>query len=159
MPQGLVENDATLAANALHSLAIHLLRRARSADEETGLGPERLSLLSVVAYGGAKNIGALAEAEGVSAPAISRIVKSLEGAGLVARTRAPGDAREVIVAATVKGRKLMERGRRRRIELIAEELQGLSRRELSAITAAAAILDRIDPAQRQIRKSDSKRPS
>lgn len=159
LPDGLAETDATLAANALHSLAIHLLRRARMADKETGLSPERLSLLSVVAYGGPSKIGVLAEAEGVSAPAISRIVTALEEAGLVTRARPPGDGREVLVAATAKGRKLMEKGRRRRIELIAEEFYGLSSRDFSTLMSAATILERNDGRARQIRKSGSKSKS
>lgn len=125
-------------------MAIHLLRRARRADKETGLGPERLSLLSVVAYAGPRNVGALAEAEGVSPPAISRIVKSLEEDGLVSRNRPAADAREVLVAATARGRKLMEKGRRRRIELIADELRAMPKRDLSILIDAARIFSRLD---------------
>lgn len=140
LPEGAEDSVEMRAANAVHSLAIHLLRRARAADRATGLSPERLSLLSVVAYAGPVRVGALAEAEGVTPPAISRIVKSLESDGFVTRIRAPEDAREVLVAATAKGRKLMENGRRRRIELIAAEFRELSPRELSTVTQAATIL-------------------
>lgn len=144
LPAGLADSQSSRAANALHSLSIHVLRRARTADKETGLSPERLSLLSVLAFAGPRSVSALAEIEGVSRPAISRIVGSLEAQGLVDRTRDPDDGRGVVVRATAKGRKLVERGRRRRVELIDKELRGLSRRDLSVLEDALEILAGLD---------------
>lgn len=139
LPKGAEESDVMRAANALHSAAIHVLRRARAADRESGLTPERLSLLSVLVYGGGRTIGALAGIEGVSAPAISRIVTALEADGLA--RRGAKDGREVTVSATAKGRRLMEEGRRRRLLRIALELQSLSRSELKLVRAAAELLE------------------
>lgn len=144
LPAGLADSQSSRAANALHSLSIHVLRRARTADKETGLSPERLSLLSVLAFAGPRSVSALAEIEGVSRPAISRIVGSLEAQGLVDRTRDPDDGRGVVVRGTAKGRKLVERGRRRRVELIDKELRGLSRRDLSVLEDALEILAGLD---------------
>lgn len=140
LPAGLADSQSARAANALHSLSIHILRRARTADRETGLSPERLSLLSVLAFAGPRSVSALAEIEGVSRPAISRIAGALESQGLVDRDRDPDDGRGVVVRATAKARKLVERGRRRRVELIEKELHGLSRRELSVLGEALEIL-------------------
>lgn len=144
LPAGLEDSETARAANALHSLSIHLLRRARKADRETGLSPERLSLLSVLAFAGPHSVSALADIEGVSRPAISRIVGALEDAGLTARERGLADGRNVIIRATAKGRRLVERGRRRRVELIEESLAALPLQELSVLTKAAAILARLD---------------
>lgn len=130
------------AANALHSLSIHLLRRARAADKETGLSPERISLLSVLNFVGPQTVGALAEIEDVSAPAISRIVSALETLGLAKRERARADARQVLVCATAKGRRLVERGRRGRIEIIAEALAVLSPAELAEAVAIAEAIEK-----------------
>ena len=124
-------------ANALHSLSIHLLRRARVADQESGLSPERLSLLSVLAYAGPRTINELSEIESVSAPAISRIVTALQSSGYVKRTRSESDARSVIVEATPKGRRLMESGRLRRLERIAEELSRLNKSDLALMQRAS----------------------
>lgn len=118
------------------------------ADRETGLSPERLSVLSVLVFAGPRSIGALAEAEGVSAPAISRIVSSLEATGFVSRERSKGDAREVRVSATAKARRLVERGRRRRLEIIASELQKLDRRDVATLADVAGILGRLGAAKR-----------
>jgi DNA-binding MarR family transcriptional regulator len=146
LPKGLAASPHADAANALHTLAIRLLRRARAADRKTGLSPERLSLLSVLAYAGPKTVGALAEAEGVSAPAISRSLTSLEGLGLARRERAGADARSVLVRATPKGRRLMEEGRRRRLEIIAAMLARLDRRDVATLKAIAGVLQKLDAA-------------
>lgn len=108
------------------------------------MSPERLSLLSVLVFAGARTIGRLAEIEGVSAPAISRIVSALEESGLASRKRGSADAREVLVEATRAGRALVEAGRRRRIELIAEEFAALSGRDIAALGRVAAILERME---------------
>jgi DNA-binding MarR family transcriptional regulator len=131
-------------ANALHSLSIHLLRRARVADQESGLSPERLSLLSVLAYAGPRTINELSEIESVSAPAISRIVTALQSLGYVKRIRSQSDARSVIVEATPKGRRLMESGRLRRLERIAEELSRLSKTELALMQKASMALAKLE---------------
>ncbi len=76
----------------------------------------------------------------VSRPAITRIVKSLEAAKLVRREPVPGDRRQVMLHATTAGRLVMERGRARRVERIADELSGLSTRELQTLERATRIL-------------------
>jgi hypothetical protein len=64
-------------ADRLHSAAIHLLRRVRREDESAGLGPARLSALSVVVFGGPIRISELAWAEQVRTPTITPIVAGL----------------------------------------------------------------------------------
>lgn len=143
IPRGLVDDPATRTANRLHSLAIHLLREVATVDRELGLTPERASVLSVLAFGGPRTISQLASAERVSAPAITRIVTSLEELGLVQRTRDSRDRRVVTVTVTVRGRRLMERGRARRIEVLAERLRSTTPKELEALGAATAVLERL----------------
>src|SRR5947207_5638448 len=72
-------------ADKLHSAAIHLLRRLRVRDRESGVGPAQLSALSVLVFGGPRSLGELADAEQVRPPTMSRIVSGLERAGLVKR--------------------------------------------------------------------------
>jgi DNA-binding MarR family transcriptional regulator len=142
LPEGLTNSPLHEVANRLHSTAIHLLRDARAADVETGLSPERLSLLSVLVYGGPCSLGRLADAEQVSRPAISRTVKALVADGLVRTVRNREDRRSVTASATDKGRRLMEAGRRRRLERIAARLGGFTSEELHALRRAAEILER-----------------
>src|SRR3989442_6953401 len=73
-------------ADRLHSAAIHLLRRLRVRDRESGMGPAQLSALSVLVLGGGpRSLGELAEAEQVRPPTMIRIVAGLLRAGLVRR--------------------------------------------------------------------------
>ena len=128
-------------ADRLHSAAIHLLRRVRVEDAATGVGPARLSVLSVLVFGRPQTLGALAAAEQVRPPTMTRIVKGLLRSGLVTREVDAGDRRVVRVRATRRGRELLERGRRRRIEHLARRLRGLSPRELALLERAAALIE------------------
>src|SRR3954463_8792183 len=72
-------------ADRLHSAAIHLLRRLRREDDASGLPGPQLSALSVIVFGGPITLGALAAAEQVRPPTITKLVAALEAAGLVKR--------------------------------------------------------------------------
>ena len=141
VPEGLPNDLRHEVASRLHSVALHLLRKARVADRESSLTPERLSLLSVLAYGGPRSITELAAIEMVSLPAITRIVNYLEELHLVERDRTSDDGRVVRVTATEEGKKVMEEGRRKRVERIALELSGLRRLELMIIEEAIGVLE------------------
>lgn len=127
-------------AIGLNSAAIHLVRRLRRADESLGVTPARLSALSVLVFGGPCSISALADAEQVTGPTMSRIVAALVDAGLVERAPDPDDARAVILTATPEGRSLMERGRRQRVERLVRDLEGLSDDEIATLRRAVGIL-------------------
>lgn len=148
LPAGARNNALMKTANALHSLSIRLLRRARAADRESGLSPERLSVLSVLAYAGPQSVNRLAEMESVSAPAISRIVTALEDLELATRKRSSEDARTVMVHAAPKGRRLVETGRRRRLEKIAEELSRLGPRDLATLARVGDVLEKLEKEER-----------
>ena len=84
--------DASAVATRLNSAAIHLLRRLHREDAALGLSSTRLSALSVLVLGGPRTLGQLADAEGVTAPSMTRLVTAMEADGLVERTRS-GDGR------------------------------------------------------------------
>src|SRR4051794_41857953 len=83
-----IPEDAKVVADQLHSAAIHLLRSLRREDTASGLSAPRLSALSVVVFGGPLTIGALAAAEQVRPPTMTRLVAALQAQGL--RARGPG---------------------------------------------------------------------
>ena len=56
LPAGLRSSRRRRVANELNTTAIHALRVARTTDAESGLSPERLSLLSVLVYAGPRTI-------------------------------------------------------------------------------------------------------
>src|ERR1043166_1880019 len=103
-------------ADRLHSAAIHLLRSLRTEDRSSGLSGPRLSALSVIVFAGPIAMSALAAAEQVRPPTMTRLVAELERLGLVERARDSEDLRGIRVRATAKGRRLLEEGRRRRVE-------------------------------------------
>ena len=142
LPEGLDSTRVNRVANELHSAAIHLLRHARVADRQTGLSPERLSILSVLVFTGPQTLSRLARIEQVSRPAISRSVGALVEEGLVRRVRSQQDRRAVTAHATARGQSLMEAGRSGRIQRISSALAGLTAAELRTLREAADILHR-----------------
>jgi len=130
-------------ADRLHSVAIHILRRLRREDDASGLPAPQLSALSVIVFGGPITLGALAAAEQVRPPTITRLVSTLEEAGLVEREADENDKRVMRVRATARGAKLLQEGRRRRVASLAASLATLPRAERSALAAAVPILERV----------------
>jgi DNA-binding MarR family transcriptional regulator len=141
--QKIAPRPQTLAADRLHSAAIHLLRRVRQQDVASGVGPAQLSALSVLVFAGPKTSGELAAAEQVKPPTMSRIVAGLRRSRLVEITRDPHDARRMRICATPKGTHLLQQGRQRRIEYLAAHLDSLTTNELDKLEAAAEILEKL----------------
>jgi DNA-binding MarR family transcriptional regulator len=129
-------------ASRLHSVAIHLLRRVRKSDVESGLSPARASALSVLVFGGPRTIGELATAEQVSAPTMTRLVAGLEKDGHLKRSPDPSDGRAVQVRATAKGRRVLEMGRDRRVEQVIAILDSLKSADLRRVEQAVDVLER-----------------
>jgi DNA-binding MarR family transcriptional regulator len=127
-------------ASDLNSAAIHLLRGLRSVDRLSGLTAARLSALSVLVFGGPSTLGALARAEDVTDPTMTRIVDGLVSLGLATRSPHPDSGRQVLVSATADGQRLMAAARERRVEHIAGALRSLTPGEREAIVAAAPAL-------------------
>ena len=142
LPEQLRGTARNRVSNELNTTAIATLRRARITDGETGLTPERLSLLAVLVFAGPQTMSALARTEQVTRPAITRIVAALEADGLVRRETVPTDRRSVRVRATAAGTRVLEHGRRRRVETLAAALADLSRDELAAVSSALAVVRR-----------------
>lgn len=130
-------------ADRLHSAAIRLLRGVRVADAETGLSAPKLSALSVLTFGGPMSLSALARAEQVTAPTMSKLVADLEAEGLVAKRADRADKRGVRIEVTRKGRALMEEGRRRRLALLTRRLARLTAAERAALDRAARLMARL----------------
>jgi DNA-binding MarR family transcriptional regulator len=139
-------NHRTVVADALHSAAIHLLRGVRKEDERTGVGPARLSALSVLVFGGPMRLTRLAGIEQVKPPTMTKVVAGLEAAGLVKRRADGEDARAVRLEATTRGMKLLQEGRRRRVERLTAALESLTLEEVDVLARAAAIIERVSPA-------------
>ena len=140
--QKIAETEALAVADRLHSLSIHLLRRVRVRDVATGIGPAQLSALSVLVFGGPRSLGELAEAEQVKAPTMSRIVAGLEKEGLVRRHETE-DRRRIRLEATPRGTKILQEGRRRRVESLALAVEALGTQELARLRELTQLLEEL----------------
>jgi DNA-binding MarR family transcriptional regulator len=128
-------------ADRLHSAAIHLLRRLRRVDDAIGLPPAELSALSVLVFGGPTSLGALAAAEQVRPPSMTRIVQSLGRKGLVTRKADAADRRAVQIRATNKGVRVLKQGRSTRVALLAQWVRTLPAQKLSLLYEACGMLE------------------
>ena len=146
MTQG--KPDLEVAASALNSGAIHVLRSLRDVDRLAGLTPARLSALSVLVFGGPCSLGTLAGAEGVAGPTMTRIVDGLMDAGLAERQPHPTDGRAVLIAATAEGDALMRAAQRRRNEALAAALASLPVASQRQIASTVELLDQVAAAVR-----------
>ena len=128
-------------ADRLHSAAIHLLRTLRRADQAFGVGPAKLSALSVLVFGGPRSIGALARAEQVRLPTMSRLVSALQRDGLATRTPDPEDGRASRVHPTARGRSVLRQGRARRVATLTRRLEQLPEADRALLARAADLIE------------------
>ena len=134
---------ARAVADRLHSAAIHLLRRLRVEDKAMGLSAPRASALSVIVFRGPITMRALAEAEQVRPPTITRLVDGLERRGLARRVSHAEDGRVQMVEATAAGRRLLNKGRARRVERLARAVSQLSEEDQRVVARAAGLIERV----------------
>ena len=135
--------DPETLAELLHSTAIRLLRIVRRMDESSGLTAPRLSALSVIVFNGAITLGKLAEAEQVRPPTMTRIVNALEEEELVIKAPDPSDRRVIQIMATTKGKRVLVRGRARRVQLLAEQVRHQDKGEQENLYAAMATIQKL----------------
>lgn len=130
-------------AQHINSGAIHILRTLRRVDRQAGLTAARLSALSVLVFGGPHSLGALAAAEDVTSPTMTRIVDGLERDGLARRRVLTGPGRPVEVSATARGRRLMERAAGRRLDAIEAAIDRMPAADQRRLRAAAPLLEQL----------------
>ena len=129
-------------AERLHALAIHLLRRVAAADGRAGVTGPRLSVLSVLVLGGGpRTVGALADAEHVRPPTMTRLIQAMEREGLVTRAASPDDARATIIRATPAGARILRRARERRLLMLRRLLAGLGAGLIGDVEGALRALE------------------
>ncbi len=109
-----------------------------------GLSSPKASALSVLVFAGPQTLKDLAAAEQVRAPTMSRLIAELEAGGLITKAEDGSDRRVLRIAATAKGRALLEDGRERRLAVLTAQIAGLSEREQRVLQRAANILARLN---------------
>jgi len=125
------------------ALAVSVTRLARRLRQERGtdLTANQLSVLGTLRREGPLTAGALAAAEGVQPPSMTRTVASLCDLGLTRRESHPTDGRQVILALSQHGERLLADERRRRDAWLARRLRELDPADRETLRRAAAVLD------------------
>jgi len=125
-------------------LALGRLNRALRRDaRDATIGHGGLSALATLIETGPQRAGALAETEGITAPAMTRILNSLEDLGYVERTPDPADGRAQLVAATPVGTELVLQKRAVRLHALSARLDRLSDAERAAVSSALGALEEL----------------
>ena len=138
------ENREWELADRLHSTAIHLLRRLRIQDLASGVGPAKLSALSVLVFSGRPlTLAELAGAEQVKNPTMSRLVGAMERDRLVRITTPETDARSILIAPTRRGKALLLAGKRRRVESLARALGPCAEEDLDRLGRSIDLLAQV----------------
>ena len=132
-------------ASRLRASIGKLSRRLRptAAGAAAGLTPTRISVLFTIARLGPVRLSDLADEEGLNPTMLSRVIADFADTGLVTRVSDPGDRRAALVEATAAGRKLCERMRGERTDVLEVALAALEEDERRAVEDALPVLERI----------------
>ena len=130
-------------AARLNSTTVLLGRALRGAGPIGSLAAEHRSALGAVYYLGPIRMGALAAAERLGAPAMTRTIGILERRGLVRREADPADERAVLIRATRKGAAMVKEGRDERVRRIDRALAQLSPSARRRIATAVGDLEQL----------------
>ncbi|MEV4703672.1 MarR family transcriptional regulator [Actinoplanes sp. NPDC049316] len=134
-------------AIALRDAITRLNRRVRQERPVGDLTFSQLSALTSLQLAGALTPRELADVERVQPPTMTKIVGKLEDRGLVARTPHPTDRRQVILAATERGRAVFAQFEKARNEWLARQLDELSSEDRDTLERAAQILQQVARAE------------
>jgi DNA-binding MarR family transcriptional regulator len=135
------DDRATSEAARLYLALGRLSRALRRDARDAVVGHGGLSALATLIGDGPQRAGALAESEGITAPAMTRILNSLEEQGYVVRRPDPVDRRASVVEATEEGRGLVLHGRAVRLRALEDRLAALDPDDRTRIVAALPALE------------------
>lgn len=94
---------------AIYSAGIAIQRVYKPLLDELGVTYPQYLVLNVLWRDDRKTVGAIAETLALESSTLTPLLKRLETAGLLQRTRNPNNERQVVVALTAKGRALQSR--------------------------------------------------
>jgi len=134
-------DDAELAAH-LRLVVMRLARQLRS-QTVAGLSPSLISALVSIERRGPVMLGQLATLERVKPPSVTRMVASLEQAGLVRREADPEDRRVARLSLTADGLRTVQRSRTRKTAYLAKRLGALGDADIESLRQALPVLERV----------------
>ncbi|MCW2784464.1 MAG: hypothetical protein JWP74_981 [Marmoricola sp.] len=132
---------ATETTTRLYLAVVRLNRALRRDSREALIGHGGLSALATLIQDGPQRAGTLAQVEGITAPAMTRIVNTLESLGYVERSADPDDGRAQLVAATALGEELVLSCRAARLQALGDRLDRLTPDQRAAVRTALPALE------------------
>ncbi len=139
--QGTAEADDELATRL--RVAVTRLNRKLRQQSLAGLSPAQASALGMVNKLGSPTLGELAAAEQVQPPTVTRLVTSMENAGLLAKETDGADRRVVRVRITAEGRRTLQRIRTLKNAFLARRLAALDPAELALAQDLTRLLEHL----------------
>ncbi|GAB2976872.1 MarR family winged helix-turn-helix transcriptional regulator [Nocardioides montaniterrae] len=133
------ERDGDVAAD-LYVAMVRLLRDLRRSAPKEGVAASGLSALYALSRLGPCRASALAEFEGVSAAAVTRIVDRVCELGYAERSADPDDGRAVLVGLTAAGRKVVAAGAEARISDVRRRIGTLPAVDQARLAELAPLL-------------------
>lgn len=130
-------------ANRLRPPLLKIARELRRETRTLGITGGQATLLYLIHKSAGIGVRELADAEAISAPAMSGYVDRLEAAGLVTRTRSGVDRRRVGLTLTPAGERVLRAVRSRRTAWLAARLEALEPDERARIDAAVGPLQKL----------------
>ena len=129
---------------ALRGAVLRLGRRLRyQTIGDAHLSATELAVLGRIGLCGPMAPSALARAEHVKPPSMTKVIENLEERGLVRRDPHPTDRRQCLISRTRAGETFVEQTRALRTAWLAERLGELNDAERQSVLAAAPALQRL----------------
>jgi DNA-binding MarR family transcriptional regulator len=124
-------------------MAVTRLNRMLRQQSLAGLSPAQASALGTVNRLDSPTLGELASAEQVQPPTVTRLVRSLEGAGLVGRKADGVDRRVVRLRITADGRRTLQRIRTLKNAYLNRRLAALDPDEQQLAESMTSLLEHL----------------
>jgi DNA-binding MarR family transcriptional regulator len=124
-------------------VAVTRLNRRLRQEAVTGVSPSQESALATINRLGRPTLGELAQAERVQPPSMTRVVATMEAAGLVTRLPDAADRRVSRVALTRSGRSTLERIRSLKTAYLARRLAPLSPPDRARAATLVSLLEEL----------------
>lgn len=131
----------TDAASQLRAVIGRLSRQLNASATHEGLTPSQASALGLIGGRGPLSLAELAKLESLNPTMVSRIVGRLDELGLIRRRQNPDDLRAAWVEITPVGRRMTERIRESRGQVVSACLDRLDQKHRDAIVAALPALE------------------
>jgi DNA-binding MarR family transcriptional regulator len=133
-----IETDAERIGATLNGMISPGLRRVMG-----GMSLTSLSTMATLERTGPRRVTDLAFTQGVTQPAMTAVIRSLERSGLVERRDDPADGRVALIAITASGADVLRDRRRSGAEGFERLIEKLPAKEVKTLIAALPALEHI----------------